>query len=230
MLLCCFPVKDFCPGLYITHYYLCSIANTYENDNIQDTLTHWDGEPPTAGKDTLGRWNQSTKPRVLSHAVQRWVLPCPYALSHAGWCFLSCRLRTDVMPHAYLRLSQLPCGPKCQSHHKRSLLQHKCWCSVVVFPLTGVQTKQMTRGLKISRLVCGITLIHLPAKESLPCDMKYFDIIAIQFNKINYIHQPLASQVHPWWLTMNFGKTHDRAGAFLPNSHESNKYNNRIYY
>ena len=27
------------------------------------------------------------------------------------------------------------------------------------------QTEQMTRGLKFSRLVCGITPIHLPAKE-----------------------------------------------------------------
>ena len=53
--------------------------------------------------------------------------------------------------------------------------------------------------------MCGITPIHLPAKESPPCDVKHFDVIAIQFNKINYIHQPLASQVHPWWLTVNFG-------------------------
>ena len=46
-------------------------------------------------------------------------------------------------------------------------------------------------------------------RESPPCDVKHFAVITIQFNWINFTHQPLASQVHlmvanhePWQNTV----------------------------
>ena len=40
-------------------------------------------------------------------------------------------------------------------------------------------------------------------KESPPCDVKQSHVNSIEFNSINCIQQPLASQVHSWWPTMS---------------------------
>ena len=105
------------------------------------------------------------------------------------------------------------------------ILTHMLMLSAV-FPLPGVQTEQRTRG-RFCRLVCGTTPIHLPAKERPPCDVKHS---VVNLNQLSQLHTSTTSkQIHSWWLIVNTGKTQCRASAFMPNSHESNKYNNRIH-
>ena len=67
------------------------------------------------------------------------------------------------------------------------------------------------------------TPIHLPEREP-PCDVKQFNVNSIQFNSINCKQQPIASQVHLWWPTMNIGKTQYRASSFMPNPCGSKEY------
>ena len=63
------------------------------------------------------------------------------------------------------------------------------------FPLTGTQTELMTRSLRFSRLMCGITPIHLPAKErALP--MMWNILVSLHCNSIqlNQLHTSTTSK------------------------------------